>query len=634
MKFMEQTQMFIENMIAGHEYIVYPGILCLLLLFVVLLTILIINGISKKRRIRTLEKLIGRIESIEILDKEIQEKSIKSEALSLNFDAVREKVIRLQADLNRDVEKWMRKSSIIDLKTTIEDLNRQKEELENAINITQQTATSLIVKIKNHSLQTDELKSQKLKVEADIVTLKNQVIDLNNQLNGLNELIESKKEEERELEKKLMQLLNEIELLSNEAPPPEPPTELVRIGYMPNRDFRNDCYPAVYMPVVNSIVQLPETHQRKIKGKSESILENEFSKHFISGIYTDKMFRKANYPTYYPDFCFIDESLNIYIDIEIDEPYYYDDNGITRVAHLEGQDIQRNTAFTSNGWIVIRFSESQVVRNPQGCCVFIAKIINSVNPEFRILQDSDNVLDEESFWDESEANQFIKDRHRENYLNDIIGFAVTEENGKSDLIFTESEIQADKEANDILKPFKGINELIEFYYDKKLINKYPVSYANNLLRQLPASMAIEGEYSQSFFMSIICQSNIPLNQLENDFRLTDKKINIDATINLISRNNDSTCFVFNWKPTVLSNRYHYNVSLNDQDDDVKKCIICTALEMSLYKYILEAEYKMKIAGAYFILYNTNQNGGHFFRTYENNEIINELYTFAKQNPIR
>lgn len=627
---MEQTQKFIENMIAGYEYIVYLGILCLLMLFVILLTILTINGISKKRRIRTLEKLVGRIESIEILDKEIQEKSVKSEALSLNFDTVREKVIRLQADLNTDVEKWMRKSNIIDLQTTIEDLNKQKEELEKAIYITRQTATSLIVEIKNHSLHTDELKSQKAKVEADMVTLKNQAIDLNNQLNGLNELIESKKEEERELEKKLMHLINE----------PEPPTEIIRVGYSPNTDFQNDCYPAVFMPPANSAIKFPRKGERGIKGAAEERFMLSVKEYFNQQlqIFDDRILLIANNSrTYEPDITLQNEKngLNLFIDIEIDEPY----DGYSRVAtHYAGQDDYRNQYFTNRGWMVIRFSEKQVVTNAVGCCRLIADVIKSVDKNYKLPERllNINVVENESYWTKNQAEQWAIDNVRENYL-EIPGFTdrIPEAPVRNEgLIQSEAEMQADKEANDILKPFNGINELIDFYYNNKLKNKNPESYTNNLLRQLPVAMTIEGNYSQSFFMSIISQSNIPLNQLENDFSLTDKNINIDSTINLISRNNDSACLIFNWKPTVLSNRYHYNLSLNEQDDDVKKCIICTALEMSLYKYILEAEYKMKIAGAYFILYNTNQNGGHFFRTYENNEIINELYTFAKNNPLK
>lgn len=65
------------------------------------------------------------------------------------------------------------------------------------------------------------------------------------------------------------------------------------------------------------------------------------------------------------------------IDIEIDEPYV----GNTKAPHHcidQGKDDIRNEFFTNGNWVVIRFSEKQVVKYPRSCCKVIASVVARV----------------------------------------------------------------------------------------------------------------------------------------------------------------------------------------------------------------------------------------------------------------
>jgi hypothetical protein len=119
---------------------------------------------------------------------------------------------------------------------------------------------------------------------------------------------------------------------------------------------------------------------------------------------------------YEPDFTYIDENLNLYIDIEIDEPYFYDSK-TNRIKPHHINDQKRNEFFLAAGWVVVRFSEYQVVTQPQSCCKYIAEVIAQVQQitlENRWELIPDLIADPQ--WDEAKAHQFIRQRTRYHYL--------------------------------------------------------------------------------------------------------------------------------------------------------------------------------------------------------------------------
>ena len=120
---------------------------------------------------------------------------------------------------------------------------------------------------------------------------------------------------------------------------------------------------------------------------------------------------------YSPDFAYIDRSLSLYIDIEIDEPYYHKTGQPT---HFVGatKDIDRNNHFLAKNWLVIRFAEEEIARCPKSCCKAIAQIIAEVIGDDLELRQFSGIEDLENRkqWTEAEAAQMAADNYRQTYL--------------------------------------------------------------------------------------------------------------------------------------------------------------------------------------------------------------------------
>ncbi len=87
---------------------------------------------------------------------------------------------------------------------------------------------------------------------------------------------------------------------------------------------------------------------------------------------------------YIPDFIYLDQSHNLHIDIEIDEPYtprQYPAEAPLQLTHCQGQDDVRNRFFQSAQWFVVRFSERQVLLHPESCLKFLIELINQLTGE-------------------------------------------------------------------------------------------------------------------------------------------------------------------------------------------------------------------------------------------------------------
>lgn len=148
--------------------------------------------------------------------------------------------------------------------------------------------------------------------------------------------------------------------------------------------------------------------QREVnKGKYEELFFNHLSKYFGPIIYNNLQlgyFENA----YVPDFTYCSASQNIYIDIEIDEPYVLSTG---EPIHFVGKDDSRDIYFTDQGWSVIRFSEKQVAKYPKKCCEQIEILINHLtsNAPLTIIVERDH------HWTKSESEDYYKQKIRNKY---------------------------------------------------------------------------------------------------------------------------------------------------------------------------------------------------------------------------
>jgi hypothetical protein len=132
------------------------------------------------------------------------------------------------------------------------------------------------------------------------------------------------------------------------------------------------------------------------------------------------VYKTIKFVHFFPDLILLHKDSNIFIDIEIDEPYSYEDR---LPIHYGNIDENRNNYFTDNGFFVIRFSEDQIVYNTKMCIVFIEECINSIKKSIRV---SDLLKNSKSFnnikcksWNYEEAFNMAFENSRKNVLDDI-----------------------------------------------------------------------------------------------------------------------------------------------------------------------------------------------------------------------
>ncbi len=158
-------------------------------------------------------------------------------------------------------------------------------------------------------------------------------------------------------------------------------------------------------------------------GKSEApagVSEKAFyqvMKRIFPSIVQGVAFQNPKFPyPYSADFILVHSSA-LSIDIEIDEPYV----GNTKAPHHcidQGKDDIRNQFFTSNNWVVIRFSEKQAVKYPYSCCKVIAEVIATVTGDRTFGSQLQNVpnLPPEAMWTIKQAKVMAKLDSRKAYL--------------------------------------------------------------------------------------------------------------------------------------------------------------------------------------------------------------------------
>lgn len=198
-------------------------------------------------------------------------------------------------------------------------------------------------------------------------------------------------------------------------------TDTLRILYSPNDYFmqgENYQYPVVKMPKHNSNVKLPRLGRSSKIGYKES----DFSKLLMHCYPEIDMINNVhliiphfNSP-YEPDIVLFDKKINLYIDIEIDEPYdgYY--RYPTHYINPEDEvkhDNVRDLFFTESGWIVIRFTEKQVHCDAYKCINFIKNVIHSLYNRNVV---TDATCQKEDQWDYNQCIQWQKINYREKYL--------------------------------------------------------------------------------------------------------------------------------------------------------------------------------------------------------------------------
>lgn len=198
-------------------------------------------------------------------------------------------------------------------------------------------------------------------------------------------------------------------------------TDDLRILFTPNSHFVQEeqyLYPVVKMPKENTILKLPRVGRTNQKGYKENDFFNKLKQQITDIELTNNVhivIPNFNKP-YEPDIVLFDKNLNLYIDIEIDEPYdgyyRYPTHYINPDDDAKKDNI-RDLFFIESGWVVIRFTEKQVHCESFECIDYIKNVLHSLYDRNFVNSIS---CEKESQWYYSQCIQWQKIYYREKYL--------------------------------------------------------------------------------------------------------------------------------------------------------------------------------------------------------------------------
>lgn len=158
------------------------------------------------------------------------------------------------------------------------------------------------------------------------------------------------------------------------------------------------------------------------EGVSHVYFKEYLKRHFGNDIVestsiNSSFYDRENYNLYITDFTYIDKYTHLKIDIEIDEPYTFENK---KPIHLN--DSARNDFFLKNNWVVVRFAEEQVINHPNECCDLINRIITSFYDDYSWLKSMKSNIPEVLEWNFESASTLVKNNHRDSYLNGKVYF--------------------------------------------------------------------------------------------------------------------------------------------------------------------------------------------------------------------
>lgn len=456
--------------------------------------------------------------------------------------------------------------------------------------------------------------------------------------------------------------------------PNQEQTNDLRILFNPNNHFSQDkeyLYPLVKMPKNNCLLKLPRRGRTNQKGFKEDDFFNQI-KTQIPQIGTTNnvhmVIPNFNKP-YEPDIVLYDKKLNLYIDIEIDEPYDGYFRYPTHYVHPEEEvkkDDIRDLFFTESGWVVIRFTEKQVHCQANKCVDYLKNILNSIyNKHF----DTDIKCEKENQWDYNQCIQWQKIYYREKYLG-IERFQKQYSNKEIEINSEESEsiesaiqrtklfqnsnwnsnIAFDEESHKYIHPkdetgnaeYISVTTLIERFFpfdlkryiekkakdeerteedvlDEYLTNRdeaaekgtFLHNQIENFLKGVDYdSNTIEFQQFLDFYKKEISTRNLTFSDAEK--MIFSNKHNVAGTIDcLFKKNNNGEYVMLDWKRSkklIIDGQpriYGYGYALSELNSLDNSSYYRYCLQQNIYKYLAETEYSMKISSMKLVVLHEN-----------------------------
>jgi very-short-patch-repair endonuclease len=169
--------------------------------------------------------------------------------------------------------------------------------------------------------------------------------------------------------------------------------------------------------LINRVLLPAARESTATEGASERAFYSRLRRYFPDTRQSVVFLRPDSSFNYTADFIIYHRLTGLAIDCEIDEPYVLR-TGEPHHCVDDVRDTQRNQFFMGNNWAVIRFSERQVVLQPDSCCKAIALLIYQVTGDASYLERLRSYPDVELHkqWTIREAKQLAKYKYRNSYL--------------------------------------------------------------------------------------------------------------------------------------------------------------------------------------------------------------------------
>ncbi len=456
-------------------------------------------------------------------------------------------------------------------------------------------------------------------------------------------------------------------------------TDDLRILFNPNNHFTQEeqyLYPVVKMPKQNTILKLPRTGRSNQKGYKENDFFNQLKQHITDIEFTNNVhivIPNFNKP-YEPDIVLFDKSLNLYIDIEIDEPYdgYY--RYPTHYINPEDefkQDIIRDLFFIESGWIVIRFTEKQVHCQAYQCIDYIKNVLHSLYNRIFV---KDTTCQKENQWDYNQCIKWQKVYYREKYLG-IERFQKQYSNKEIEINIEESEsiesviqrtkkfqfdnwnssIAFDEESHKYLHPkdetgnaeYISVTTLIERFFpfdlkryierkaeeenrtEEDVLDEYLLirdeaaekgTFLHNQIENYLKQTEFDSDSKEfslflDFFNKEIKQRNLLFYDAEK--MIFSNKYNVAGTIDcLFKKENKDEYVMLDWKRSkklIIDGRpriFGYGYALSELSSLDNSSFNRYCLQQNIYKHIAETDYGMKISSMKLVVLHENYSDYH------------------------
>jgi hypothetical protein len=435
-------------------------------------------------------------------------------------------------------------------------------------------------------------------------------------------------------------------------------TDELRINFFPNNFFEQETpysYPVVKMPQQDSFLKLPRIGRALGKGFKEDAFLRALRQSITDISIADDFHLAIPYfnRPYEPDIVLFDKELNLYIDIEIDEPY----DGYYRFpTHELEKDETRDLFFTESGWVVIRFTEKQIHLQEQECVAFILDVLNSIRSYS--LDNTSNCLIEEQ-WSYSQAIRWEKEHFREKYLDinqfnkhnslkeisvDVLEIESIESKlNRTKKLKTESQqdtIAFEDEAHIYHHPkdatgnaeYISVTTLIDRFFpfdiDRYIEgkatkeNRDPKEVLDEFLKNRDEAAEKGTEMHENIEYFLIGKSHVSSSKefalflkfyqevilkfgfefFEAEKRILLEENNIAGTVDaLFKKPNSNEFIILDWKRSKklvvdgYPKKYGYGFALSELNHLDNSSFYKYALQQNIYKYILEKNYGLKIS---------------------------------------